>query len=94
MLGELEPTSGKIDVGEKTEFNYVDQSRLLLNDSDTVIDAIGEGRQAEPRAGETRDRVVDDGAVVADRLEGLRVEHQKREHWHTKDQPADEEDSK
>ncbi|MFH1195754.1 MAG: ABC-F family ATP-binding cassette domain-containing protein [bacterium] len=43
MLGELEPTTGKIDIGEKTEFNYVDQSRLLLNDDDTVINAIGEG---------------------------------------------------
>lgn len=43
LLGELEPTKGKIEVGEKTEFNYVDQSRLLLNDKDTVIEAIGEG---------------------------------------------------
>lgn len=43
LLGELAPTIGKIDTGDKTEFNYVDQSRLLLNDDDTVINAIGEG---------------------------------------------------
>jgi len=43
ILGNLHPTSGKIEIGEKTEFNYVDQSRLLLNDEDNVIFAIGEG---------------------------------------------------
>ncbi|MFC2133856.1 ABC-F family ATP-binding cassette domain-containing protein [Bacteroidota bacterium] len=43
LLGSLKPTMGKIDRGEKTEINYVDQSRLLLNDEDTVVNAIGEG---------------------------------------------------
>ena len=43
ILGELHPTVGKIEIGDNTEFNYVDQSRLVLNDEDTVIDAIGEG---------------------------------------------------
>ncbi len=43
LLGELSPNNGIVEIGEKTEFNYVDQSRLLLNDEDTVIDAIGEG---------------------------------------------------
>ncbi|MBI3123457.1 MAG: ATP-binding cassette domain-containing protein [Ignavibacteriales bacterium] len=43
LLGEISPTYGQIDYGEKTDFNYVDQSRLLLNDDDTVIKAIGEG---------------------------------------------------
>jgi ABC transport system ATP-binding/permease protein len=45
ILGELTPTSGKIETGENTQFNYVDQSRLLLNDDDTVIKAIGEGSE-------------------------------------------------
>ncbi len=45
ILGNLHPTTGKIDYGEKTEFNYVDQGRLLLNDEDTVIKAIGEGSE-------------------------------------------------
>ena len=43
ILGELQPQTGKIDVGEKTEFNYIDQSRLILDDEETVIEAIGEG---------------------------------------------------
>jgi ATPase subunit of ABC transporter with duplicated ATPase domains len=43
LLGELNPTKGVLELGEKTEFNYVDQSRLLLNDEDSVIEAIGEG---------------------------------------------------
>jgi len=43
LLGEMNPTKGIIEQGEKTEFNYVDQSRLLLNEDDTVIEAIGEG---------------------------------------------------
>lgn len=43
LLGEISPTSGLIEYGERTNFNYVDQSRLLLNDEDTVIKAIGDG---------------------------------------------------
>jgi len=43
ILGQLKPTTGKIDIGEKTQFNYIDQSRLILNDEDTVVEAIGEG---------------------------------------------------
>ena len=45
ILGELNPTKGKIEIGETTQFNYVDQARLLLNDDDTVINAIGEGSE-------------------------------------------------
>lgn len=45
ILGDITPTTGQIDLGEKTEFNYVDQARLILNDSDTVIKAIGEGSE-------------------------------------------------
>ena len=45
ILGAHKPTIGKIETGDKTEFNYVDQSRLILNDSDTVFNAIGEGNE-------------------------------------------------
>ena len=45
ILGILQPTFGKRDIGERTEFNYVDQARLLLNDEDTIIEAIGEGSE-------------------------------------------------
>ncbi len=43
ILGEITPTIGIVETGETTEFNYVDQSRLLLNDDVSVISAIGEG---------------------------------------------------
>jgi ATP-binding cassette subfamily F protein uup len=45
LIGEIPPKWGKVDTGEKTEFNYIDQARLLLNDNDTVIEAIGEGNE-------------------------------------------------
>jgi len=45
ILGELHPTKGKLDPGEKTEFNYIDQARLLLSDDETVMEAIGEGKE-------------------------------------------------
>jgi ATP-binding cassette subfamily F protein uup len=45
ILGAIPPTMGKIEVGETTQYNYVDQARILLNDNDTVIKAIGDGSQ-------------------------------------------------
>jgi len=43
LLGELTPSTGKIEVGDNVKFNYVDQSRLTLDNDNTVINAIGEG---------------------------------------------------
>ncbi len=43
ILGELAPTKGEIETGENTQFNYIDQSRLLLNKEKTVLEEIGEG---------------------------------------------------
>ena len=37
------PTNGKVEIGENTEFNYIDRARLLLDDNDTVKNVIGEG---------------------------------------------------
>jgi len=45
ILGDINLHAGKIDIGEKTAFNYVDQGRLILNDSDTVFNAISEGNE-------------------------------------------------
>lgn len=45
ILGQLPPAQGVIEVGERTEFNYIDQARLHLNNDDTVIRAIGEGSE-------------------------------------------------
>jgi ATP-binding cassette subfamily F protein uup len=46
ILGELKPDTGKIEIGDKTDFNYIDQSRLILNDEDTVIESIGKGNNS------------------------------------------------
>lgn len=46
ILGQLKPRTGNITIGEKTQFNYIDQSRLVLTDDDTVIEAIGEGNNS------------------------------------------------
>jgi len=43
ILGDLAPTGGKIEIGENTSFNYIDQARLLLDDNETVKNVIGEG---------------------------------------------------
>ena len=45
MLGQLEPTSGAVEVGSRTEINYVDQNRLLLDDTKTVWEEVGEGSE-------------------------------------------------
>jgi len=45
ILGELHPTEGHMEVGDRTLFNYVDQSRVALNDENTVLQEIGEGRE-------------------------------------------------
>ncbi|MCP5064766.1 MAG: ABC-F family ATP-binding cassette domain-containing protein, partial [Ignavibacteriae bacterium] len=45
LLNELEPTEGSIDIGDNTKFNYIDQNRILLNDEETVIEAIGKGSE-------------------------------------------------
>jgi len=45
ILGQLEPETGEVRVGQLTRFNYVDQARLLLNDDDTVLDAVSDGSE-------------------------------------------------
>ncbi|MEP6810864.1 MAG: ATP-binding cassette domain-containing protein, partial [Chthoniobacterales bacterium] len=45
MLGQLAPTSGEVEIGARTEINYVDQNRLLLDDTKTVWEEVGEGME-------------------------------------------------
>ncbi len=42
ILGQLAPETGEVRVGQLTRFNYVDQSRLLLNDEDTVLESVSD----------------------------------------------------
>ncbi len=45
ILGEMQAASGEIEIGERTLFNYIDQSRVALNDQNTVMQELGEGRE-------------------------------------------------
>ena len=45
MLGQLAPTRGEVEIGARTEINYVDQDRLLLDDAKTVWEEVGEGSE-------------------------------------------------
>lgn len=43
ILGELQPTNGKIRLGSKQEVAYFDQFRSALNEQDTLFYTIGQG---------------------------------------------------
>ena len=43
LLGELQPDSGTIRVGDRVQFNYADQHRVMLHDEKTVFQEVGEG---------------------------------------------------
>ncbi len=45
MLGQVQPTAGEVEIGARTEINYVDQNRLLLDDAKTVFEEVGEGSE-------------------------------------------------
>jgi ATP-binding cassette subfamily F protein uup len=45
ILKELRPSEGHVEVGNRTLFNYIDQSRIALNDENTVLQEIGDGRE-------------------------------------------------
>jgi ATP-binding cassette subfamily F protein uup len=43
ILGEIQPTRGVIEIGARTEINYVDQNRLRLDENKTIWQEVGEG---------------------------------------------------
>jgi ATP-binding cassette subfamily F protein uup len=45
IIGQLMPTEGTVKVGQLTKFNYVDQSRMQLNDERTVLDEAADGTE-------------------------------------------------
>jgi ATP-binding cassette subfamily F protein uup len=45
ILGQLEPTEGTVKIGQLTRFNYVDQSRLQLNEERTVLEEAADGTE-------------------------------------------------
>jgi ATP-binding cassette subfamily F protein uup len=45
ISGEIQPASGKVEIADTVEFNYIDQGRMSLNPQNTVFEEIGEGNQ-------------------------------------------------
>jgi ATP-binding cassette subfamily F protein uup len=45
ILGQLAPTEGTVKTGQLTRFNYIDQSRLQLNEERTVLDEAADGTE-------------------------------------------------
>jgi ATP-binding cassette subfamily F protein uup len=45
VLGQLAPTEGTVKTGQLTKFNYVDQSRLQLNEEHTVLEEAADGTE-------------------------------------------------
>jgi ATP-binding cassette subfamily F protein uup len=45
IIGQLAPTEGTVKPGPLTTFNYVDQSRLQLDDERTVLDEASDGTE-------------------------------------------------
>jgi len=45
ILGQLAPTQGTVKTGQLTRFNYVDQSRLQLNEERTVLEEAADGSE-------------------------------------------------
>jgi len=54
LLGELEPTSGKLQRGSRLEIAYYDQQREQLNLQATVADNVNDGNSFVPIGGENR----------------------------------------
>jgi ATP-binding cassette subfamily F protein uup len=45
ILGELAPSAGEVRTGSLTKFNYVDQSRLQLNEERTALEELSDGTE-------------------------------------------------
>jgi ATP-binding cassette subfamily F protein uup len=45
IIGQIAPTEGSVKIGQLTKFNYVDQSRLQLDDERTVLDEAADGTE-------------------------------------------------
>ena len=54
LLGDLQPTSGKVEAGTKLEVAYFDQLRHQLDLEKTVVDNVAEGRDFITVGGQSR----------------------------------------
>ncbi len=45
IMSQLTPTNGEVEVGSRTQINYVDQNRLQVDENKTVWDEVGDGSE-------------------------------------------------
>jgi len=45
IIGQLQPTHGKVEIGARTDINYIDQNRLALDEDKTVWEEVGGGSE-------------------------------------------------
>ena len=45
ILGNLAPAGGTVEIGTRTKVNYIDQGRLLLDDTKTIFQEVGENSE-------------------------------------------------
>lgn len=43
LMGQQQPSTGKVDIGTQTRINYIDQARVLLDDNKTIVQEVSEG---------------------------------------------------
>ncbi len=53
ILGKLAPLTGTVEIGIKTDINFIDQDRLLLDDEKSVFEEVGEGQETVKLGDET-----------------------------------------
>jgi ATP-binding cassette subfamily F protein uup len=51
LLGQIQPTSGSVDIAARTEINYADQEKLTFHPEDTVIKAMSDSIEMVSIAG-------------------------------------------
>ncbi len=54
LLGNLQPTKGRVEHGKRLEIAYFDQMRVVLNEQKTVVDTVAEGRTEVTVNGKSR----------------------------------------
>ena len=53
IMGRHDPDEGTVKIGQRTEFNYADQSRLTLDEDASVFQNVSEGKEMMSFGGET-----------------------------------------
>ncbi len=70
LMGELAPQQGEVRLGTNLEISYFDQLRAQLDESKSVLDNVGEGRDTITVNGKTRNLVgyLEDFLFTSDRV--------------------------